>query len=115
MTQPNRPGVTKVWLHTSSSFGVFAHPVYLLSCGPKRAVVRLRWRMRWKRRDIPAASIRYVPSHCVSDAPWPGALVCVAACKFIPPFRAEAISTVRTWRSTRDRSRRPGVTWGEGR
>lgn len=61
--------------HTSIT--LLATPVMVLARGPKRAHVKLAHALRWRRKDYPAGSTRYVPTHCLGNKPWKHAMVSI--------------------------------------
>jgi len=84
------------WMHHTGLF-TMATPVEILSRGPKRSRVRLVHRLRWNRKWIEAGTIRLVPSHCLSDSPWAGALIGVGRSRFIPQEKPAAVAMVKRW------------------
>lgn len=87
--------VERAWVHHSGSLFRYASPVDVLSRGPVRARVRLLHALRWNRKDFPAGSTRYVPSHCLGEKPWRHYLVSVGHNCYVPQTSKEGRKAVR--------------------
>lgn len=88
--------MTRAWLHFGGMIPTCA-PVRVLTKGPKRARVKLVYRLRWNRKWYPAGSTRYVPTWSLSGAPGTDCMVSVGRGRFVNPRSDEARSAVKRW------------------
>lgn len=83
----------RVWLHIRGLF-LTATPVTVLARGAKRAHVKLRHSLRWKRKDFAAGSTRHVPVYALGEKPWPGSLVSVGRNRYVPQMTPQGRKAV---------------------